>query len=462
MISVNKKAVIWSGIDKASTFVVNFIIQLVLARLLCPDDYAIVAMLAIFFAISQSFIDAGLPTALIQKQDCTQKDYSSVFYFNICIGALVYALFFWGAPFISEYYEMPALTKVTRIYSLNLLISSFASVHRVILTKNLLFKKMAYIGLGTSVFSAIPAIVMAYWGLGYWALISQYLLASILTCLFLFYQTHWRPSSFFSIKSLKEIAPFGFKIMVVHIFHAVYNNIYTMLIGKKFTPNDLGYYDRGKTLSSFGAIGFSDFYTRALFPIQAKFQDDSEKLQNTYLKSVALSCYLIMPISAFLCIYSKSVVFCLLGEQWEMAWWIISILCIGYIFYPLQAINVNMIKVKGQGNLLLSSEILKKALGIVLALIVIRFDFKYVIYGWTATAIMEFLIGQVYCYKLGKFMFRFRDFILPALISFTLALITRFAIELLTDDKYIIFFVGGISYVLSYLVVTFKKLKNLY
>ena len=169
-----------------------------------------------------------------------------------------------------------------------------------------------------------------------------------------------------------------------------------------------------------------------------------------------------MPISAFLCIYSKSVVFCLLGEQWEMAWWIISILCIGYIFYPLQAINVNMIKVKGQGNLLLSSEILKKALGIVLALIVIRFDFKYVIYGWTATAIMEFLIGQVYCYKLGKFMFRIRDFILPALISFTLALITRFAIELLTDDKYIIFFVGGISYLLSYLVVTFKKLKNLY
>lgn len=461
MIGKNKKAIIWSGIDKVSSFAVNFVIQMLLARLLCPDDYAIVAMLAIFFAISQSFIDGGFPTALIQRQDCTQTDLSSAFYCNIFVGFIVYILFYIGAPYIADYYNLQKLCDVTRVYSLMLLIGSFSMVHRVVLLKDLQFKKLAYISLLTNIISAIPAIVMAYCGFGYWALVAQALISSALQGILLFYFSHWTPSLTFSFQRLKVIGPFGIKIVAVYLFHAVYNNIYTMLIGKNFSLNDLGYYDRGKSLSSIGSVGFSDFYTRALFPIQVKFQDENEMLKSYYLRSFALSCYIITPISAFLCVYSKSTVYSLLGGQWVMAWWIVSILSIGYIFYPLQAINTSLIKVKGRGGMLLSSEMLKKTLGIILAFVVITLDFKYVIYGWTATALIEFTISQIYAYRLGRFMFRGKDLLLPVAISFSLAIIIKYIIQSFTDNPYILFFVGGMIFVILYACITFKRIRRL-
>ena len=226
VISENRKAIIWSGIEKVGTYVVNFAIQIMLARLLCPNDYAVVAMLAIFFSISQAFIDSGFATTLIQKQDCTQADYSSVFYFNVLIGGVVYLLFFFGAPFIEAFYNFEGLALVTRVYSLNLFINSFAMVHRVILTKELKFKKIALITFLSSIISAIPAIIMAYWGYGYWALVGQSLISAAVTSALIMYQSKWRPSLIFSKNSLAKLAPFGLKMLVVYLFHAIYNNVY--------------------------------------------------------------------------------------------------------------------------------------------------------------------------------------------------------------------------------------------
>lgn len=463
VINENKKAIIWSGIEKVGTYIVNFGIQIILARLLCPNDYAVVAMLAIFFSISQAFIDSGFATTLIQKQNCTQADYSSVFFFNIIVGGVVYLFFFFGAPFIEMFYNFRGLSIVTKVYSLNLFINSFAMVHRAILTKNLQFKKIAVITFSSSILSAIPAIIIAYCGMGYWALVAQSLTSAVVTSSLIIYQSKWKPTFVFSKSSLAKLAPFGLKMLVVYLFHAVYNNVYSLLIGKKFPAQELGYYDRGKMLSSMGPIGFSDFYTRALYPIQAKLQDNRNALENSYNKSFSIMCFIIVPIAAFMFFFAEETIYSLFGTQWLQCSFILQALCIGYMFYPLQALNMNMLKVKGRGDYMLKAETIKKIIGIVCVLVLINFDMKMVVMGWTCCSIVEFLISEGFFLKLYKFSpnSAIKSLIISVGIAFGLSFVLSHIFVLLLNNMVVRFAVGGAMYLLIYVGVNFRKIKSL-
>lgn len=457
VIGENKKAVVWSGIDKVAGYVVNFGIQVILARLLMPDDYTVVAMLAIFFAISQAFIDSGFATTLIQRQNCTQDDYSSVFYFNIFISIFFYSLLFILAPVIQDFYHFQNLAVVTRVYALSLVISSLAMVNRVILTKELKFKKIAIISLTASVISAIPAIIMAYKNYGYWALVFQNIISAIVSVVLLFYFSKWRPSLKFSIKSLKTLAPFGLRILIVYIFHAIYNNIYSLLIGKRYVPQDLGYYDRGKTLASTGAVGFSDFFTRALYPIQSKQQNNLDFIEKSYNKAFSIAAIIIIPVSVFLCVFSYQSVFTLYGEQWLECSWILSVLSIGFMFYPLQAINMNMLKVGGRADYLLHSELLKKSIGIIIVMVAINFSLSVVVCGWTICAILEFIVSE--CYFVKLYHFNIKKTIILFLRQITLSIIlctlSYFIIDRVTNSPYASFFIGGTLFMIIYIGITY-------
>lgn len=463
VINENRKAIIWSGIEKVGTYVVNFTIQIVLARLLCPNDYAVVAMLSIFFSISQAFIDSGFATTLIQKQDCTQDDYSSVFFFNIIIGGFVYLLFFLGASLIESFYSFDGLAVVTKVYSLNLFINSFAMVHRVILTKKLQFNKIAVITFVSSILSAIPAIIMAYLGFGYWALVFQSLVSAIVTSCLIMYQSKWRPSLVFSRASLFGLAPFGLKMLVVYLFHAVYNNIYSLLIGKRFPAQELGYYDRGKTLSSVGPVGFSDFYTRALYPIQAKVQNDAAALESSYNKSFSVMCLAIVPITAFMFFFAEETIHTLFGAQWIECSYILQILCVGYMFYPLQALNMNMLKVKGRGDYMLTAEVIKKIMGIACVLVLIKFDLKWVVIGWTCCSIVEFLISEGFFVKLCRFSLTESSKVLTStiLIAFLLSYSLSYLTSTFFENPIVRFCVGGSGFSLLYLLFNFRKIKKM-
>lgn len=462
VISDNRKAIIWSGIEKVGTYVVNFSIQIVLARLLCPNDYAVVAMLAIFFSISQAFIDSGFATTLIQRQDCTQLDYSSVFYFNIIIGCIVYLVFFFGSHFLEEFYSFEGLSIVTKVYSLNLLLNSFSMVHRVILMKRLQFKIIAFVTFAATFLSAIPAIIMAYLGMGYWALVVQSLTSAVITSMMIMHKSQWWPSLAFSKKSLARLAPFGLRILVVYLFHAVYNNIYSLLIGKRFSTVELGYFDRGKTLSSMGPIGFSDFYTRALYPIQAKLQDDSEALVSSYNRSFSLMCLAIAPISGFMFFFSKETIYTLFGSQWIECSFILQVLSLGYMFYPLQALNMNMLKVKGRGDYMLSAEVMKKAMGLVCVFVLINFDLHWVVIGWTCCAIVEFLISESYFRKLYHFSLAesLKVLVANVFFAFILSFILSQFSSVLFDNLKMRFFAGGALFLLLYLLINGKKIRK--
>lgn len=463
VVSENRRAIIWSGLEKVGTYVVNFGIQIILARLLCPDDYAVVAMLAIFFAISQAFIDSGFATTLIQKQDCTQTDYCSVFYFNILVSFVVYLCFFFGAPYLERFYNFPRLALVTRVYSLNLCINAVSMVHRVRLTKELKFKEIAIINFTSIVVSAIPAVIMAYYGYGYWALIAQVLLGSLVSVLMFFIYSKWRPSLVMSFTSLKELAPFGLRMLFVYLFHAVYNNIYSLLIGKKFPSADLGLYDRGKTLASMGPVGFSDFFTRALYPIQAKIQKDDNALNESYNRSFTLICYVIFPVSFFMAFFSYETVFTLFGEKWVNSAWILAILCIGYLFYPLQALNMNMLKVKGHGDFMLKAEAIKKTLGILTVFVLIQFSLKAVVIGWTCCSIIEFLISEFFFWKLYRFRLdtTVKVFFSTALVLFLLAFAISTISKKLISNYMLVFFIGGTIYIATYGLFYYKKIRSL-
>ena len=383
-----------------------------------------------------------------------------MFYFNIFIGLAVYGVLFAYAPFIERYYEFPNLSKVTKVYFLTLLIGSFSMVHRVILTKRLQFKKIALTSFFSALISAIPAIVMAYRGYGYWALVAQSVFNGLLSCVFMMYYSKWRPTWEFSFGSLRRLAPFGLRVLVVYLFHAVYNNIYSLLIGKKFTAQELGYYDRGKTLSSMGPVGFSDFYTRALYPIQAKYQNDNAMLYNTYKRSFALICYLIVPLSMFMFVFSEEVVITLFGDQWIQSAWILSILCVGYMFYPLQALNMNMLKVKGRADWLLRSEIIKKTMGIVVVFVAVCFDLRVVVYGWMICAIVEFVISELFYWKLCRFPLKDSTiiFLLTVGMSIFFALSIFVTLKSFVANPYVLFFCGGGCYALGYLFVMHKRI----
>lgn len=461
VIDENRKAILWSGIEKIGVYLANFTIQIILARLLCPNDYAVVAMLAIFFSISQAFIDSGFHTTLIQRQDCTQEDYSTVFYFNVVLGFIVYLLFYILSPYIENLYEFKGLAKVTKVYSLNLLINSFSMVHRAMLTKNLEFKKIAIITFLSSVLSAIPAIILAYLDFGYWSLVIQSLLSTLVLTLMTIYQSKWKPTFVFSLDSLRKLAPFGIKMLLIYLFHAMYNNIYPLLIGMKFPSRDLGFYDRAKTLSSMGPVGFSDFYTRALYPIQAKSQNDDSILQNSYNKSFSIICIAIIPITAYLFHFSEETVYTLFGTQWMECSWIIKYLTLGYMLYPLQALNMNMLKVRGYGSVMLYAEIIKKAVGIICVIVLINYDFQYVVIGWASCALFDFIISEVFYFK--KYGFSLwpscKVLLTNIIITFILALGVSSIIKILFDSFYSRFFIGGALFLLMYICVNYKRIK---
>ena len=399
----NKLAVFWSGLEKVGSYLANFVIQIILARLLCPDDYAVVAMLAIFMSVAQVFIDGGFATVLIQKKDCTQEDFSSVFYFNILVSIVLYAILFISAPYVESFYGFAGLATVLRVYSIVLIINSFAMVNRLLVIKQLKFNVIAIINICATVLSSIPTIYLASRGASYWALVLQNLLNASIITIGLWGYTKWRPGLDFSIKALHRLFPFGIRMFIIDMFYAFYNNLYSMLIGKKFPTEDLGLYDRGKYLGSMGPIGFSDFFLRAMYPIQSKMQDDSDKLHQSYLTSFRLISLIIVPLSIFISVFSTEILSVLYGKQWVSASGITSILCVGFMFYPLHALNVNMLKVKALGGALLKSEILKKAISLIALFWLLRYDIRAVVIGWTACAILDFIISEYFYSRFFKY-----------------------------------------------------------
>lgn len=468
------KGVAWSGIDKIANGGILFIANIILARLLSPKDFGLLAIIAIFVQISQTFIDSGFTNALIQKKDRSQTDYSTVFFFNLAISIGFYIILFFCAPLIAYFFENEKLTYLTRVVGLNLIIGALVSVHKTRLTIELRFKLQAVISLVSSIISVVIAIWMAYHGYGVWSLVALSIVSITLQVLLIYVLIKWKPSILFSKTSFKTLFSYSSKLLGASLIHLIYRNLYPIVIGKRFSPLQLGYFNRADLFAMYPSSTITSIVTRVAFPIFSRIQDDNNKLKNAYSKYITFSSLLIFPMMTGLIVLAKPITIVLLTDKWLPMVPMLQILCIDWMTDHLCQINLNVLFVKGRSDLAFKLEILKKSIAILILFISLHWGIIGVCWGRVVYGIIAVYMNSFYTKKLiGISLFQqIIDIIIPLFQAILMGLLVWLSLSLnLGNIIQIIVSVscGIISYLFiifftkpSYLSEFFSTLRALY
>lgn len=358
------KGVGWSAIDNVAGHGVTFIVSVVLARLLTPEHYGLIGIIAIFTAVCQTLIKAGFTTALIRKKDATDDDYNTVFIVNLVMSILLYAVIFLCAPFIAEFFHNEELIPLTRVSSLSMIIGALAMVQHTRLTKRIDFKSQTKITITASVSSGIIGIVMALLGFGVWALVAQTLSSQMIRTSLLWLVNRWIPSLRFSSKSFHELFGFGWKMMVSGIIDTVWKELYQVVVGRFYSPATLGQYTRAKGFSQLLSNNLTAVIQRVTYPVLSNIQDEKERMVRAYRKMIKITMFITAISTFFLGAISEPLLYCLIGPKWHDAALYLPLICISASTYPLQAINLNMLQVQGRSDLFLGLEIIKKTIAL--------------------------------------------------------------------------------------------------
>jgi len=392
--------IFWSSVERFSVQGIQLVLQTIIARILHPSDYALIAMLAIFLAISRSFIDSGFSNALIQKQNRTDVDFSTVFYFNILVGFFFYFILFFTSPYIAAFYNAPILADLTKVVAINVIFNSLIVVQRARLTINLDFKTQTKVSLLSVIISGIIGIGMAYKGFGVWALAIQSVVATGIIMILLWIYSRWIPQKVFSISSFKKMFSFGSKLLLSGLMDTIYSNIYTLVIGKKFSKVDLGYYTYADNITQFPSSNVTGVLQRVTFPVLSSIQDNDEKLKEIYRKFLCLSAFIIFPLMIGLSAIAEPLVRLVLTDKWSGSILLLQILCLAQMWYPVHAINLNLLQVKGRSDLLLRVEIVKKTIGVLLLCITLPIGIVAMCWGLVAASLIGLFINTYYTGKL--------------------------------------------------------------
>lgn len=406
--SLKEKAttgVFWKTAERAVGQVVHFGVGILMARLLSPSDYGVVGMLAIFFALAGAFQDCGIGRALVQKQDRTQEDFSTAFYSNLGISLVVYIILFLSAPYIADFYGIPILKDVTRVSALSFIFNGLTSVQYAKMDIELKFKKRSILSIIGIAISGLTGILLAYNGMGVWALVFQGLVSSLLTGIILWVISGWKPSFTFSLTSFGHLFKFGGNLLASNIINTIYNNLYTLVIGKMFSPSMVGLYNRANGYARLPVSIVLDMATGVNFPILAKLQDDTPRLINAYKKLLSVPFYLLYPILTYLLVMADSIIVFLIGEKWLPCVPFLRILCVCYMFLPLNSVNLNLLYVKGRSDLALKLEFVKKPLGFLILFASIPLGIIWMMVGRTLYSICVFGINCFYTKKILNFGF---------------------------------------------------------
>lgn len=461
------KGVIWSSIERFSVQGIQFLIMIIMARLLSPNDYGLIGMLTVFISIAQSLIDSGFSQALIRKQNRTETDNSTVFYFNIGVGICIYLLFYLIAPLISQFYNTPELTAIMRVISLGIIFNSLAVVQRALLTIQINFKTQAKASLIAAIASGIIGIIMAYKGFGVWSIVMLQLVNLSLNTILLWSFTGWHPTSKFSKDSFCELFAFGSKLLASGILDTLYRNIYLIAIGKLFTASRLGYYTRAQQFSDFPSSNLTGVLQRVTYPILCKIQDDTERLAQAYRKFLRISAFLIFPLMVGLSAVSEPFILLLLKEQWHFAAVILQIISFASMWYPIHAINLNLLQVKGRSDLFLRLEIIKKILGITILCVTVPIGLIAMCYGQIVSSLIALVINTYYTGKLINvgFIRQMKDLTPTLVLVVTMWIIIHFGILPFCSNNIIKLITGIIIGIIYYLgaawMFKFPELKEL-
>ena len=458
------RGTIWSCLERFSVQAISFLVMIMMARVLTPEDYGVVGMVTIFIAISQALVDGGFSQALIRKQDRSETDNSTVFYFNIVIGFCLYLLLYFCAPLLADFYAEPSLIKITRIISLNILINSFLVVQRAILTVKIDFKTQAKASLIAAIISGIVGIWLAYANFGVWSIVCYQILFALLNCILLWGLSRWKPKLIFSMKSFKELFGFGSKLSISTIIDTIYRNMYLIVIGKFFKANDLGYYTRAQQFAEFPSQNLTAILQRVTYPVLCTIQDDKERLREAYRNFLKISAFVIFPLMLGLAAISKPLILLILKEQWLFTADILPIICLALMLYPIHAINLNLLQVEGRSDLLLKTEIIRKFIGVLILVLSIPYGIYGICIGLVLNSYISLIINTYYTGKLisvGLYM-QIKDLAPIFLISLLMGIIVYGIIFYLRLNPFASIIIGiTIGFVIYYFLARAFKLSEL-
>ena len=354
----------WSALDNVAQYGMQFMIGIVLARLLSPDDYGLLGLVGIFTVICTALVNGGFTTALIRKKDATDDDYNTVFICNLGMSLLLYVVVFFCAPLIADFFSREELTPLIRVSSLGLIIGALGMVQQTRLTKRIDFKTQTKITLVASATSGFVGIGMAIAGFGVWALVSQLLTSQTLITIQLYIYNRWLPRLRFSIKSFHDLFGFGWKMMVSALIDSIWKELYQVVVGKFYSPATLGQYTRGRHYANLFSANLTTVMQRVTYPVLSSIQDDKERMVSAYRRIIRTSMFITAVALFSLGAVSEPLIYCMIGSKWHEASTYLPLICISASLYPLHAINLNMLQVQGRSDLFLGLEIIKKIIGL--------------------------------------------------------------------------------------------------
>ena len=395
------KGVGWSAADAFLGQGVTFIVGLVLARLLTPEEYGLIGIVTIFTTVLLGFVDCGFGNALIRKQDVTDDDYNTMFIVNMSMSVLMYTFLFIGAPFISRFFDRPQLIHLIRVTGLLLIIQAFSIVQNTILTKRIDFKTKTKASVISAVSSGIVGIIMALTGFGVWSLVGQQVFRQIVYSLCLWLFNRWWPSFRFSINSLRYMWGFGWKLMVSGFVDRLWTQLYQVVVGKFYNPAMLGQYTRAEQYSSIFSSNISSIVQRVSYPVLSMVQDDKERMINGYRRIIKTTMFITAIIMISMAAVAEPLIYCLIGPQWHIAATFLPYICLVMVLYPLHAINLNMLQVQNRTDIFLYLEMVKKILAIGPICIGIFIDIYWMLISSVVLGIICFFLNSYYS---GKFL----------------------------------------------------------
>jgi teichuronic acid exporter len=393
-------ALVWSFIESVGLQGVRFVIGIVLARLLFPEQFGLIAMLSFFIALAQCFTDSGFGDALIQKPEITQTDVCSIFYFNILVGLAAAGLLCLVAPLIADFYNQPILTPLTRALSLTIVINSFGLIQSTILTKDINFKAQTKVSLIASVPAGIIGVTLAATGFGVWSLVVHQVSNTFFRTVLLWLLNDWRPAMIFSLKALRKMFGFGSRLLASGIINQIFENIYQLTIGKLFSAADLGFFTRADTIQGLPSHTLSSMVGRVTFPVFSTIQDDPARLKRGMKKALTTLVLVNFAVMIGLAVTARPLVLVLLTEKWAQSIPYLQLLSFLGLLYPLHVINLNLLQALGQSRLFLRLEIIKKALVVVNIAITWRWGISAMIYGMIAYSIVCYYLNSYYTARL--------------------------------------------------------------
>ena len=388
------KNFVWRFAERCGAQMVTFIVSIVLARILAPEDYGKIALVTVFTAIMQVFVDSGLGTALIQKKDADDLDFSSVFYFNFAICLILYMIMFLLAPFIANFYRDESLVPIIRVISLTIVISGVKGIQQSYVSRNMLFKRFFFATLGGTIFSAVLGIWMAYAGAGVWAIVAQQLSNTTIDTLILWITVKWHPRKEFSWERLKKLLSFGWKMLASSLLDTIYNNLRNLVIGRIYSSADLAYYNQGDKMPSVIVNNINTSIDSVLLPTMANAQDDCTRIKEMTRRAIKMSTYAMAPLMMGLAFCAEPIIRLVLTEKWLPCVPYLRIFCITYMFYPIHTANLNAIKAMGRSDMFLKLEIAKKIVGIFLLVLTMNLGVMAMAYSLLVGSVLNQIINS--------------------------------------------------------------------